>query len=172
MRAFALDTSPPMTRYLVEGRGVFAEDPLDFFDVGARWGMNAEWTVFGDHMRVCCFEPDEAECVRFAAQAPPQVSYIPTALGRASGEATLYESKLAASTSLYKTRMEYFGRLVNRDNGTVVAEHSVAVKSLDEAMAAHGVPHVDFIKLDAEGAELDILQAASRPYGRPVCWAC
>jgi FkbM family methyltransferase len=158
MCAFALNTSPLMTRYLVEERRAFAGDPLVIFDVGARWGMNEEWAVFGDQMRVYCFEPDEAECARLAARAPPQVSYIPTALGRASGEATLYESKLAASTSLYRTRMEYFGRLVNRDNGTVVAEHSVAVKSLDEAMAAHGVPHVDFIKLDAEGAELDILQ--------------
>jgi hypothetical protein len=54
--------------------------------------------------------------------------------------------------------MEYFGRLVNRDNGNVVAEHRVAIQTLDDAMAAHDVPHVDFIKVDAEGAELDILQ--------------
>jgi FkbM family methyltransferase len=162
MCAFALNTTPLMTKYLVEERRAFAVDPVVIFDVGARWGLNQEWAVFGDQMRVYCFEPDEEECARLAANAPPHVTYIPTALGRISGDAILYVSKLADSTSLYKTRMEYFGRLVNRDNGIVVAEHRVAVKALDDAMAAHGVPHVDFIKVDAEGAELDILQGGER----------
>jgi FkbM family methyltransferase len=156
-----------MTRCLVEECRAFADDPLVIFDVGARWGMNAEWEVFGDQMRVYCFEPDAEECARLAAKAPPQVTYIPTALGRVTGNATLHESKLAASTSLYKTRMEYFGRLVNRDNGVVVAEHIVPVQSLDEAMAVHAVSHVDFIKVDAEGAELDILQGGERAVRSP-----
>lgn len=146
-----------MTRHLVE-KQIFSGEPIVILDVGARWGMNAEWAVLGDQMRVYCFEPDEAECARLAAEAASQVTYIPTALGRQTGKATLYESKLAASTSLYKTRMEFFGRLVNRDNGAVVAEHLVAVKSLDDIMAEQGIPYVDFIKVDAEGAELDILQ--------------
>ena len=109
-------------------------------------------------MRVYCFEPDEEECRRLTAEAPSQVVYVPTALGHQSGDATLFESRLSFSTSLYKTRMDYFGRFVNRDNGVVVAERTVSIKSLDDTMKAYGIPHVDFIKLDAEGAELDILK--------------
>ena len=162
MCAFAVSGAPLMTRYLVEERRVFAEDPLVIFDVGARFGPNAEWAVFGDQMRVYCFEPDEEECRRLTAEAPPQVTYIPAALGRKTEQATLYEAKLSSSTSLYKTRMEYFKRFVNRDNGVVVAQRDVSVQSLDDVMAAHGIPSVDFVKLDAEGAELDILKGGER----------
>ena len=157
MCAFTLNTTPRMTQHLVTDCRAFVDDPIVIFDVGARGGLNAEWAVFGEQMRVYCFEPDEEECNRLKAEAPPQVTYLPTALGRRSGDATLFESKLAFSISLYKTRMDYFNRFVNRDNGVVVSERTIAVKSLDDTMKLHGIDHVDFLKLDAEGAELDIL---------------
>jgi hypothetical protein len=74
---------------------------------------------------------------------------------------TLFESALPASTSLYKTQMKYFGRLINRDNGIVVAEREIDVSSLDDVMTSQGISHFDFIKLDVEGAELDVLRGAS-----------
>jgi hypothetical protein len=42
MCAFALNTAPLMTRYLVEECRVFADDPLIIFNVGARRSMNEE----------------------------------------------------------------------------------------------------------------------------------
>jgi hypothetical protein len=39
--------------------------------------------------------------------------FHPVLLARKSCETPLFVSKLQASTSLYKTRMEYFGRFVN-----------------------------------------------------------
>jgi len=154
-----------MTAYVVQQLRAFERDPVVIFDVGARDGVNSEWAVFGDQARVYCFEPDEEECRRLGANAPPHVRYIATALGRSSGAATLFETKLAYSTGLYKTRMEYFGRFLNRDNGITVAERTVAVRSLDEVVSSAGIAHIDFIKLDAEGAELDILEGAKVALG-------
>ncbi len=149
-----------MTAYLVQQIRVFERDPVVIFDVGARDGVNSEWAVFGDQAHVYCFEPDEEECRRLAADAPSHVHYIATALGRSSGAATLFETKLPYSTGLYKTRMEYFGRFLNHDNGITVGERTVVVQSLDEVVSTEGIAHIDFIKLDAEGAELDILEGA------------
>src|SRR5260221_549558 len=98
MCALALNPLPLMTRHLVEERRIFADDPLIILDVGARGGSNVEWSVFGDQARIYCFEPDEDECTRLASEAPAHIIYIPTALGREAGEATLYESRLAFST--------------------------------------------------------------------------
>ena len=128
------------------------------FDVGGRGGINQEWTAFGDQLQVYCFEPDEEECRRLAAAAPAQVKYIPQALSDSKRTAALYEAKLAASTSLYKTRMDYFGRFLNSDNGITVGQRTVDVRPLDEVVKDYGVGRIDFIKLDAEGAELDILK--------------
>jgi FkbM family methyltransferase len=157
MNTFVINSTPLMTQYLVQ-QGVFRQEPIVVVDLGARGGANKEWEVFGDQVRLFCFEPDEAECTRLATQAPRHITYIPWAIGGRAGKAKLYEAKLAASTGLYPTNMAYFSRLLNRDNGVTVAEHEVELHSLDEALAAYGNPSVNFIKLDVEGAELDVLE--------------
>jgi FkbM family methyltransferase len=162
MTGLAINSSPRMTQHLVREQRAFEAHPLVIFDVGARGGVNPEWSVFEEQLRVYCFEPDESECNRLAAAAPPQVKYLPYALGRSAGPATLYEASLPASSGLYKTRMEYFGRFLNRDNGRTVSERGISVRTLDEVAAIEGIDHADFVKLDTEGAELDVLQGGRR----------
>jgi FkbM family methyltransferase len=165
MSRFVINPSPLMTNHLVGELKAFRDDPVVILDVGARGGFNEEWSVFADQVRIYGFEPDEEECRRLVAEAPAQVQYIPSALGRTSGMATLYEAKLAASTGLYESRMDYLDRLLNRDNGVTVGTHSIFVRSLDEALQEYGIGSIDFIKLDAEGAELDILQGGATCVG-------
>ena len=152
-----------MTRYLVGQTDIFRDDPVTIVDVGARWGFNPEWEVFGKHLRVFCFEPDEEECRRLNASAASNVRYAPCALGRSAGEATFYETRLSAGSGLYKTNMSYFSRLLNRDNGITVAERTITLQTLAGALRQFGVNAIDFIKLDVEGAELDVLMGGE-PY--------
>jgi len=162
MSRITLNPDPRMTRYLAAETAVFAAEPVIAVDVGARWGFNSEWKAFGDHLLVYCFEPDEQECTRLNAGAPSGVTYLPHALGRSPGVATFYENSVGASSGIYKTNMNYFSRLLNRDNGVVVAERNVDVTTLADALERFKVPYVDFIKLDIEGAELDVLRGAGR----------
>lgn len=166
MATIEINPSPGMTRTLV-ARGVFRDNPVTIVDVGARWGFNKEWKVFGDELRVFCFEPDDAECARLNAAAAPNVTYIPAALGRRTGEATLHVAALSASSGLYKTDMRYFGRLLNGANGETTGETRLTVTTLDDALARFGSPAIDFIKLDAEGAELDILVGGASTVAAP-----
>jgi FkbM family methyltransferase len=161
MNEISTNLDPLMTRHLVE-TGAFAKDPVVIVDVGARWGFNAEWKAFGNALQVYCFEPDEEECKRLNSASSGNVKYIPAALGCHEHEATLFETKLVASTGLYKTNMDFFSRMLNRDNAEVVKEHRVQVTTLDKALERFGVKSVDFIKLDVEGAELDVLVGADQ----------
>ena len=139
----------------------FATIRSTIVDVGARGGFNAEWRVFGDALRIIGFEPDEAECELLAANAPPNVTYIPAALGRRAGEAILHVTAFEASSGLHRTDMDYFSRLLNGENGRVAGERRVQLTTLDEALSRVGAGTPDFIKLDAEGAELEILQGGA-----------
>jgi len=161
MAGIETNARPLMALHLAGERRLFDSDPIVIADVGARGGFNAEWAAIREASRIVCFEPDESECARLRAKAPPNVTYIPRALAGKPGPAVLYETKLAASTGLYKTAMGYFGRLLNRDNGVVVAERPVEATTLDAALREFGFDAVDFIKLDAEGAELDILRGGA-----------
>jgi FkbM family methyltransferase len=118
--------------------------------------------VFGDCLLVYCFEPDAAECSRLNTSAAPNITYIPHALGAKTGLARLYEAKISASSGLYPSNPEFFSRLLNRDNATIVGEQTIPVTTLDEAMQRYGVASVDFLKLDVEGAELDVLLGGER----------
>lgn len=162
MARIAINYDPRMTRYLVEHSRVFEDHPITIVDVGARWGFNAEWAPFGDRLRVFCFEPDEAECRRLNESAPEGIRYLPYALGRARGEATFYENRVGASSGIYRTNMDYFSRLLNRDNGVVIRERTASLTTLTEALAEFGVEEVDFIKLDVEGAEVDVLAGGEK----------
>jgi FkbM family methyltransferase len=160
MHRFTINYKPLMTSFLLQETKIFREDPIVILDVGARYGIGREWQVLGDQARVYAFEPAEEECRRLAARAPSYLTYIPRALGRSRGTQSLYETAQPASSGLYKTRMDYFGRLLNRANGVAVGESTVEVCSLDEVLAEYKVPPVDFIKIDIEGAELDVLKGA------------
>jgi FkbM family methyltransferase len=162
MNLISINPNPLMSQYLVKSVGAFKSEPVILLDIGARGGFNKEWEVFEDQCRIICFEPDEQECARLNAGAPPHVKYIPRAVGGSSGPAVLYEAKLGASTGLYKTNMEYFGRLLNRDNAVIVAERAVDVQTLDDILPDFKIPQADFIKLDVEGAEVDVLKGASQ----------
>jgi len=48
-----------------------------------------------------------------------------------------------------------------------VADVPVPVKRLDDVLADYGLPYVDFIKLDVEGSELDVLSGASLTLANP-----
>src|SRR5262245_22085504 len=48
-----------------------------------------------------------------------------------------------------------------------VADVPVPVKRLDDFLADYGLPYVDFIKLDVEGSELDVLSGASLTLANP-----
>ncbi len=81
MHSFAINYAPLMTSFLVKETAVFRDDPIVLLDVGARGGVGREWKVFGDQLRAYAFESDEEECRRLAAAAPPNLKYIPRALG-------------------------------------------------------------------------------------------
>ena len=165
MNTFSINPRPFLTHYLVDEAEAFKSDPLVVIDLGARGGINPEWQVFGDQIRLLCFEPDELECQRLAQEASPNITYIPWAIGKSAGRATLYETKLAASAGLYRTDMGYFERFLNRDNGRTVAEHQVDVpceplgRGPGQRTGASGT--VDFVKIDVEGAELDVFEGGA-----------
>ena len=157
MTSITINRNPRMTRYLARETEVWQIDPVTVIDVGARGGFNSEWEVFGGNLRMYCFEPDPEECQRLQASARPGVRYLPHALGRQAGTATFYVTRLSASSGIFKTDMHYLSRLTTRDNAAVTSEYQAKLVTLKDALSEFGVEHIDFIKLDVEGAELDVL---------------
>ena len=159
-----LDESPAM-RMRVEGRYEAAKvaalerllkPGMTFVDAGSNKGDFAliAARVMGDRGRVLAFEPfpGNARWIRASVELNGyrSVSLHELALLDVDGPATLYLRDWSGWHSL-----------IPRKRGP---QESVGVETrrLDSVLAESGDPHVDVMKIDVEGVELEVLRGAER----------
>ena len=167
MSEITVNPRPKMCKFIVQHTDLLKDSPVLIADVGSRYGYNAEWGAFEHCMKTLCFEPDIEECALLNSMDDPKARFIPTALYRVQGQKKFYETKLPDSSGLYRSNMNFFNRLLNRDNAETVNERLINVDTLDNTMGRENIDGLNFLKLDTEGAELDILQGANLTLSDP-----
>jgi FkbM family methyltransferase len=120
------------------------------FDVGAHIGIIA--IEYSDHFpaaTVFSFEPDAANFRRMAANlvGKPTIRRQQIGLGATQGTATLFLDPVHPS----------MGRLVDTADGYT---ESVTIDTVDHFCEVHRVPHIDIMKIDTEGHEIQVLVGA------------
>ena len=143
------------------------EIPFVYVDCGARDGIG-EATILEafPQAQLIGFEPDAEECDRLNrtqtnAGGRHQQVFYPVAVGARQEERCLYITKNLACSSLYRPNNAVFGKFLDcADAIEVIRETSVATVALDAYLPSIGVERIDFLKLDVQGAELDVLQGA------------
>jgi FkbM family methyltransferase len=126
-----------------------------FVDIGGNVGDYAILAahVVGDSGKVICFEPAPDNChwieksVELNGYA--NVRLCRTALSDSAGQASLYLGARCGFHTLLKDQPE-------RQAGVI----QVPIQTLDEALHQLGCAAVDMIKIDVEGAELEVLKGA------------
>src|SRR6185503_5009621 len=88
------------------------------------------------------------------------VTIVPAALGRVAGETTLNVAEDPGSSSLYEPDQEVIATRPELTRIRVVDRVPVTLTTLDEWAADAGVERVDALKLDVQGAALDVLAGA------------
>jgi FkbM family methyltransferase len=144
-------------------------EPFSVLDVGSLGGGEAlRWAFMGDRLVVDGFDPNNVDCERLNKQATEagRTCYYPVCLGRKQEKLTLHITNFPDSSSLYRpaARIARWKQCVDGINlfctsQTVGLSRTVEVDtiSLDEWSRDSGTTDADFIKLDVQGAELDVL---------------
>jgi FkbM family methyltransferase len=142
------------------------EDRLRLVDVGARGGIASRWERFMSILDVTAFEPESAECERLnrdAGSLPYPIRYLPVALGRESGDGVPFHvTNWPVASSFRRPNAEFLRAFPNAEKLFAVREvQTIAVESLDEVARREGLL-VDCLKIDVEGAALDVLVGGER----------
>ncbi len=147
----------------------FRKQPLGFIDIGGAGGVHPNVSAFASLTRCTCFEPDkkayqeiEKQYERFNPFSGMTIFNV--ALSKKAGQRKLYITKSPVNTSLLKPEEELVKRY-DVKGFRRLRTATVMTESLDKivfenrkVMCRPG----EFIKIDCQGAEYEILQGAKK----------
>jgi FkbM family methyltransferase len=112
------------------------------FDVGVR--QDDHLVQLNDHCEFHLFEPNAGHCQALAAKVGlrPNVTVNPLALGNRRGTSWMYPDTES---------------LVKRPHSQLEPV-TIALTRLDDYCRERNIPHIDFLKIDTEGFELEVLK--------------
>ncbi|HEX4046059.1 MAG TPA: FkbM family methyltransferase [Gammaproteobacteria bacterium] len=143
--------------------------PLGFIDVGARGGAHDIVDPLAKLTAVLGFEPDQAECARLlslpAVYEPWAAFHLePVALADKKAAAELVLLSAATNHSLLPPNTEFTQRY-NMEKWQEIGRESLRTELLDTVLFSQQLNQYswgEFIKLDTQGTEYEILQGATR----------
>jgi len=132
------------------------------------------WEIFAPNLTIYGFDADADACeANNTALEAQQINWtekhIPLALANSVGESTLYVTKHPMCSSLYPPNEPYLERfsglseLVNLD-----FYMGIETTTLDEFCHTEGIKEIDFLQIDVQGAELQVLQGAAQILGQSI----
>lgn len=139
--------NPSFTRWVVE-KELLAER-LVVIDIGVQGGEHPRWQFLGPYVEVHGFDPIVEVIDELKAQGEvPGRHYYNLALGNEDGERRFYVSSVRPGSSFYA-------------GADTADERIVPIRRLDGLFAEGLVPKADYIKIDCEGFEPEVLRGAA-----------
>ena len=143
-------------------------------DIGARNGFTKDLLPLAPSVDACGFEPDLEECERLNRAAAEgshpwrSLRFIPTALGKDHGTRTLNLYRRRGCSSLLKADVVLAETFSRGDYFQLDDTIEVSVMSLDAAAMAYGFTDAVYMKVDVEGAELEVFESGPQLLGEQI----
>lgn len=142
------------TEYLI-GHNAFRDDPMIAIDAGVAGGFESMWEIYGDQAHLYGFDPNEVE-----SHKKYRHTYR-VALGNRKGAFPFYIAQHDHSSSFFLPAPERCGVFPWESTMATKETRTETIITLDDFASKNSI-RVDYIKLDVEGAELEVLYGARR----------
>ncbi len=142
--------------------------PSVLFDVGANigdWSLAAAELVPNAHLHAFEITPATAEALAVnAAPFGARLTIHPFGLGDHEGEITVYLSPRDDTAN--STLRDAVAISSDGNDDATIAEVAARITTGDAFLAEHGIAHLDFLKIDVEGAEFSVLSGFQNAFAR------
>lgn len=162
-----INYSPYMTQHLIE-EGVLLNDPFTLIDVGASGGIASHWDLFKEDFQAFAFEPLIAECERLNSGKQKKITYFPYFVISDDEEVRAESGNHFASTIFQRTsaafvyelkKYNYAKEHFNAGKELVYSDEKI---SLSKFITLNPLETVDFIKIDTDGYDYEVLDGARK----------
>ena len=112
--------------------------------------------------QILAFEVDKNECDKLNKSSKKGIKFFPNALGKKKENRKFYETNHPMCSSLYEPN-EKLLRLYNNFSVAYLKNITeIKTISLDDFIKEQNIGLIDFIKIDIQGAELDVFHGATK----------
>jgi FkbM family methyltransferase len=150
----AFNQNADFTKWVV--REGLLDEAFVLVDVGVQEGESERWRPLGDHLVVHGFDPiaEAVQALSAANRSIPKRHYHCMALGNMDGEQSFYFDPVKPTeSSMYR-------KDVGQCDRSAQELRKVPIRRLDSLRAEGLCPQADFVKIDVEGFEQDVLLGA------------
>jgi FkbM family methyltransferase len=155
---------PRLLPKLVEA-GAFSEAPFTLVDIGCSMGIELQWRSFGSQLRAIGVDPLIEECARLQREeSNPAVKYLPAWI-RQPG----FPDDVNRKSDNFKDRVSAWAAIeilsAAQPAPRPPAARSGRYLTLDELVSEAAFDYVDFIKVDVDGPDLEVLASGPETLG-------
>jgi FkbM family methyltransferase len=133
------------------------------------------WLHFGENLTIYGFDADADACDAANAELAEREDvnwvekHIPLALGNSCGEQTLFVTHEPMCSSLYPPNELLMSRFEGLQEAAGLAfEIEIETTTLDQFCQTEAISEIDFLQIDVQGADLDVLKGALELLSRSV----
>lgn len=150
------------------------EYPFTLMDIGAMGGIAKKWNPLSGFIKIIAFEPDDREFQKL--KNSDYTTYLNYILYNKSQDLNFYVTKGHGKSSIYEPNLDVVSQFKDVDRFFIENEETIScdkVKTLDSFFENNSISDIDFIKLDTQGTELNILKggqkrALSKAFGAQI----
>jgi FkbM family methyltransferase len=158
------NSTPQFTEWVIANR--YLQEPFVVIDVGVQGGEHPRWQYLGDMVRVYGFDAlsEVIDQLQRDNAGRAHRHYTSLAIGSEDGKRVFYVSPDAFSSSFYPAPTPAAARL--RPGNVPPGPRMVEMRRLDTLSEQGEIPEADYLKIDCEGYDPEVLRGADRYLAR------
>lgn len=135
---------------------------LIYIDIGASGGVQPKWLNQTKKFKSILFEPNKKAYDKLVQNKKKHEIIIQAALSDSKNNLNINICKDPQSSSFYEPNYQFLEKFNNFQRFEIVSKENIETQTLDYSLNEQKISDVDFIKIDTQGYELNILKGSEK----------